>query len=218
MRHPRVFIFGALESRLQSVDLVVLGGMNEGTWPGQTANDPFLSRTMKTSIGLEPPERRIGQLAHDFQMACGTRKLILTRAMRKGATPTVASRWLQRLLAVGGQDFAARLRENGKDYQQWAGMLDQGVTQPLATAPGTKTFAGAAAAQLFLQRSRAACGAIPMPSMPAGSCGCSRSIRSTAIRVRPSAARSTTRSSSGSSAPSLDRRIAGSASGNEPDS
>jgi len=135
MRHPRVFIFGALESRLQSVDLVVLGGMNEGTWPGQTANDPFLSRTMKTSIGLEPPERRIGQLAHDFQMACGTRKLILTRAMRKGATPTVASRWLQRLLAVGGRDFAARLRENGKDYHHWAGMLDQGVTQPLATRP-----------------------------------------------------------------------------------
>ncbi|MCV9967326.1 double-strand break repair protein AddB [Pararhizobium sp. BT-229] len=135
MRHPRVFIFGALESRLQSVDLVILGGMNEGTWPGQTANDPFLSRTMKTSIGLEPPERRIGQLAHDFQMACGTRKLILTRAMRKGATPTVASRWLQRLLAVGGKDLAARLRENGRDYHLWAGMLDQGVTQALATRP-----------------------------------------------------------------------------------
>lgn len=138
MRHPRVFIFGALESRLQSVDLVVLGGMNEGTWPGQTANDPFLSRTMKTSMGLEPPERRIGQLAHDFQMACGTRKLILTRAMRKGATPTVASRWLQRLLAVGGKPFAATLRDNGRDYQQWAGMLDQGVTQPLAKRPEPK--------------------------------------------------------------------------------
>ena len=138
MRHPRVFIFGALESRLQSVDLVVLGGMNEGTWPGQTSNDPFLSRTMKTSIGLEPPERRIGQLAHDFQMACGTRKLILTRAMRKGATPTVASRWLQRLLAVGGHDFAAKLRENGKDYHHWAGLLDQGVTQPLASRPEPK--------------------------------------------------------------------------------
>lgn len=55
MRHPRVFIFGALESRLQSMDLVVLGAMNEGNWPGQTANDPFLSRTMKTGIGLEPP-------------------------------------------------------------------------------------------------------------------------------------------------------------------
>ncbi|KQV35856.1 MULTISPECIES: double-strand break repair protein AddB [unclassified Rhizobium] len=135
MRHPRVFIFGAMESRLQSVDLVVLGGLNEGTWPGQTANDPFLSRTMKTTMGLEPPERRIGQLAHDFQMACGTRRLVLTRAMRKGATPTVASRWLQRLLAVGGEELAAELRANGRDYAGWAGMLDDGGQQELAKRP-----------------------------------------------------------------------------------
>lgn len=75
MRHPRIFIFGALEARLQSVDTVVIGGLNEGLWPGQTANNPFLSRTMKTAIGLEPPERRIGQLAHDFEMANGTRQI-----------------------------------------------------------------------------------------------------------------------------------------------
>jgi len=50
MRHPRIFIFGALEARLQSVDTVIIGGLNEGLWPGQTANNPFLSRTMKTAI------------------------------------------------------------------------------------------------------------------------------------------------------------------------
>ena len=31
MRHPRVFIFGALESRLQSVDTVVIGGLISAT-------------------------------------------------------------------------------------------------------------------------------------------------------------------------------------------
>lgn len=137
MRHPRVFIFGALESRLQSMDLVVLGAMNEGNWPGQTANDPFLSRTMKTGIGLEPPERRIGQLAHDFQMACGTRRLIFTRSMRQGATPTVASRWLQRLLALGGERLTAALQANGADYLAWR-MLDDGGRQPLAERPAPK--------------------------------------------------------------------------------
>ncbi|HEV7309263.1 double-strand break repair protein AddB [Ensifer sp.] len=139
MRHPRVFIFGALESRLQSMDLVVLGGMNEGNWPGQTANDPFLSRTMKTGIGLEPPERRIGQLAHDFQMACGTRRLIFTRSMRQGSAPTVASRWLQRLLALGGDGLAEALRANGADYLAWARMLDDGGRQPLAERPAPKS-------------------------------------------------------------------------------
>lgn len=138
MRHPRVFIFGALESRLQSVDLVVLGGMNEGTWPGQTSNDPFLSRTMKSGIGLEPPERRIGQLAHDFQMACGTRRLIFSRSMRQGSAPTVASRWLQRLQALGGERLTTQLRANGASYLHWMRLLDEGERQPLAERPQPK--------------------------------------------------------------------------------
>lgn len=135
MSHPRVFIFGALESRLQNMNLVVIGGLNEGTWPGQTANDPFLSRMMKTQIGLEPPERRIGQLAHDFQMACGNRRVIFTRATRKGSTPTVASRWLQRLLAVGGPQLSKLLRDNGRDYLSWATQIDEGGSQRQAQRP-----------------------------------------------------------------------------------
>ena len=31
--HPRIFIWGLLEARLQRADLVVLGGLNEGVWP-----------------------------------------------------------------------------------------------------------------------------------------------------------------------------------------
>ncbi|WP_018236121.1 double-strand break repair protein AddB [Ensifer sp. BR816] len=138
MRHPRVFIFGALESRLQSVDLVVLGGLNEGTWPGQTSNDPFLSRTMKSGIGLEPPERRIGQLAHDFQMACGTRRLILSRSMRQGSAPTVASRWLQRLQALGGETLTTQLKANGAIYLHWMRILDDGAPQLLSERPKPK--------------------------------------------------------------------------------
>ncbi|MDP9589402.1 UNVERIFIED_ORG: ATP-dependent helicase/nuclease subunit B [Shinella zoogloeoides] len=142
MRHPRVFIFGALESRLQSVDTVVIGGLNEGTWPGQAANDAFLSRIMKVEIGLEPPERRIGQLGHDLQMAAGTRKLILTRALRNGTAPTVASRWLQRLLAVGGPSLANDLRSRGRDLIDWAGRIDQGQSVPNAPRPSPKPPAG----------------------------------------------------------------------------
>ncbi|MFC3073899.1 double-strand break repair protein AddB [Shinella pollutisoli] len=138
MRHPRVFIFGALESRLQSVDTVVIGGLNEGTWPGQTRNDAFLSRVMKVDIGLEPPERRIGQLGHDLQMAAGTRKLILTRALRNGTAPTVASRWLQRLLAVGGPALAADLRARGRDLIAWAAAIDTAPPVPSVTQPAPK--------------------------------------------------------------------------------
>ncbi|MGI2036026.1 double-strand break repair protein AddB [Rhizobium panacihumi] len=135
LSHPRLFIFGTLEARLQSVDTLVLGGLNEGSWPGQSVNNPFLSRTMKVDLGLEPPERRIGQLAHDFQMANGTRNLIYSRSMRQGTAPTVASRWLQRLLALGGQDFAAELRARGEVYRGWAGMIDDAPPQVVSRRP-----------------------------------------------------------------------------------
>lgn len=138
MRHPRVFIFGALESRLQSVDTVVIGGLNEGTWPGQAANDAFLSRVMKVEIGLEPPERRIGQLGHDLQMAAATPKLVLTRALRNGTAPTVASRWLQRLIAVGGPGLATDLRLRGKDFIDWANQIDKGPNVANATRPAPR--------------------------------------------------------------------------------
>ncbi len=135
MRHPRVFIFGALEARLQAVDTVIIGGLNEGIWPGQTANNPFLSRNMKTAIGLEPPERRIGQLAHDFEMANGTRQIFYSRALRQGSTPAVASRWLQRLLALGGETFGETLKARGATYRHWAAMLDERESQPPAKRP-----------------------------------------------------------------------------------
>jgi ATP-dependent helicase/nuclease subunit B len=138
LRHPRVFIFGALEARLQSVDTMILGGLNEGSWPGTTTNNPFLSRTMKTEMGLEPPERQIGQLAHDFEMANGTRQMIYSRALRQGSAPTVASRWLQRLMALGGKDFVDEMKERGERYRHFSDLLDKGGDQSPAQRPGPK--------------------------------------------------------------------------------
>lgn len=136
--HPRVMIWGTLEARLQSVDTLILGGLNEGVWPGQTANNPFLSRAMKTEIGLEPPERRIGQSAHDFIMGLGTKRLILTRAARQGGAPSVASRFLQRLTSVAGKEITAAMAGRGEVYRSIAGSLDLGQDQPFSPRPEPK--------------------------------------------------------------------------------
>jgi len=136
--HPRVFIWGTLEARLQHVDTLVLGGMNEATWPAQTANNPFLSRVMKTEMGLEPPERRIGQSAHDFVMGLGTRNLIMTRALRQGGAPSVASRFLQRLLSAAGETVASAVRARGEQYRRYADMIDDGESQEFSPRPDPK--------------------------------------------------------------------------------
>ena len=59
-KHPRLAIWGPLEARLQQADLLVLGSLNEGTWPAESAIDPWLNRPMRQGFGLPAPERKIG--------------------------------------------------------------------------------------------------------------------------------------------------------------
>ena len=133
-----IAIWGALEARLQSVDTLVIGGLNEGVWPRKPESDRFMSRLMKTGIDLEPPERRIGLAAHDFQMAMGARQVVLTRAARSGDAPAVPSRWLQRLLTFIGKEPAAALGRRGDALLGWARALDAGDRKDFAPRPQPK--------------------------------------------------------------------------------
>lgn len=98
----RVRILGPLEARMVPLDRVVIAGLDEGRWPPDTSNDPWLSRPMRRALGLDLPERRIGLGAHDFVQAFGAPEVVLTRARKAGGAPTVPARFLQRLAAVSG--------------------------------------------------------------------------------------------------------------------
>lgn len=134
----RVAIWGTLEARLQGVDTLVVGALNEGSFPRRSEPDRFLSRLMQASLGLEPPERRIGLAAHDFQMAAGAPALVLSRALRAGDAPAVASRWLQRLLAFAGPAHAAAMRARGTQLCGFARGLDRAPEVPFAARPQPK--------------------------------------------------------------------------------
>jgi ATP-dependent helicase/nuclease subunit B len=129
-RHPRLAIWGPLEARLQRADLLVLGGLNEGTWPPAVETGPWVNRPMRTALGLPQPERRIGLSAHDFAMALGAERVLLTRAEREGTAPTVPSRWLARLDALfgyeGGEQAPPQYVQRGRHrYLAWAARLDR---------------------------------------------------------------------------------------------
>ncbi|WP_152046631.1 double-strand break repair protein AddB [Aureimonas psammosilenae] len=121
----RAFIWGALESRLQHVDVIILGGLNEGVWPQRSTSDAFLSRLMRAEVMLEPPERLIGLAAHDIQMALGMERVLMTRSTRSEGAPTIASRWLQRLLTLAGEAGAKQMREEGRTFLHHACLLDE---------------------------------------------------------------------------------------------
>jgi len=100
--HPRIFIWGLLEARLQRADLVILGGLNEGVWPALPAPDPWLPPKVRANLGMPGLEFRIGLSAHDFASALGAPEVLITRARRDSRSPTIASRFLLRLDAMSG--------------------------------------------------------------------------------------------------------------------
>ena len=121
---PRVRIFGLLEARLQSVDRIVLGGLNESAWPPDTRNDPWLSRPMRLELGLNLPELRVGLSAHDFAQGLGAPEVVLSRAAKQAGAPTVRSRFVQRLAAVAGETRWKQALQRGARYTDYARALD----------------------------------------------------------------------------------------------
>jgi ATP-dependent helicase/nuclease subunit B len=131
----RVRIYGPLEARLQQADRVVLAGLVEGVWPPEPRNDPWLNRPMRQQLGLDLPERRIGLSAHDFVQAFGAPDVILSHASKREGSPTVVSRFVQRLAAVAGVEAWAEVKERGRHYLDWARALDRPAEVKAAQRP-----------------------------------------------------------------------------------
>lgn len=132
---PRALIWGGLEARGEAVDLTVLGGLNEASWPAEPPPDPWLSRPMRAALGLPSPERRIGLAAHDFLLAAARPRALLTRALRAEGKPTDASRFWRRLeTLLGGvaPDALNAMKARGAVHLARAALLDAapGPAQP----------------------------------------------------------------------------------------
>ncbi|WP_240796828.1 double-strand break repair protein AddB [Terasakiella sp. SH-1] len=117
--HPRLAILGLFEARLHKADLIVMAGLNEGTWPPDTTASPWMSRPMMRDFGLPQPEFHIGQTAHDFTQSFCAERVIITRSERVDGTPTVRSRWLRRL---ENRLSGTNLARDFTGYNNWLSM------------------------------------------------------------------------------------------------
>lgn len=108
--HPRVAVYGLLESRMARADLVICAGLNEGTWPGGASPDPLLAPPVLRALGVPGGEFRIGLAAHDLAGALGAPQVLLTRAGRTAEGPAIPSRFFLRIKALLG-DLAKRHEE-----------------------------------------------------------------------------------------------------------
>ncbi|WP_343347272.1 double-strand break repair protein AddB [Sphingomicrobium sp. XHP0239] len=109
--HPRIRILGLLEARLVQSDLMILAGLNEGSWPRTQSSDPWLAPRLRRRLGLPGLDYRIGLAGHDFMSALGAPEVLLTRAERDERSPTIASRFWLRLEAMVGETAWAKRRD-----------------------------------------------------------------------------------------------------------
>ena len=136
--HPRLMILGQLEARLVQADRVILSGLNEGTWPPNPENDPWMSRPMRKDFDLPTPERSITLAAHDFVQGFCNKEVFLTRAERVDGTPTVPARWLQRFETyLKASEIATSALYDGphKDYLEHFSAVEdvQPISRPQPT-------------------------------------------------------------------------------------
>ncbi len=153
--HPNILIWGTLEARVHGAELMILAGLNEGSWPETPTPDPWLNRTMRHQAGLLLPERRIGLSAHDFQQAALAPQVWLTRSIRSDDAETIPSRWLNRLqnLLAGLPDQAGvqaleDMHGRGRHWLSLANALETPKPVPASNRPSPRPPAEARPRQL----------------------------------------------------------------------
>ena len=152
---PGISIWNTLDARMQGPDLVIAGGLNEGTWPAATPVDSWLNRSMRSQAGLLMPERLTGLLAHDFQQAASVTSVVLSRSKRHAGEPAVSSRWLLRLITLlegigdHGKAALAAMRERGNHLLELAKAMEMpNEEMPRETRPNPKPPVSARPKQL----------------------------------------------------------------------
>lgn len=143
--HGKIMIWGTLEARVQGAELVILAGLNEGSWPEAAKPDPWLNRQLRLQAGLLLPERRIGLSAHDFQQALAGPEVWLTRSVRSDEADTIACRWLNRLCNLlaglpdqGGPEVLSHMRARGQSWLSWGEALERPTPLSPALRPSPR--------------------------------------------------------------------------------
>lgn len=98
--HPALKIVTPEQALLQKADVVIVGGFNDESWPKKPDESPWLSPDMAKGLGLPPVEEQIGRAAYHFVQMASNPNVLLSRAVRTGDAPAVASPFLTRLTMV----------------------------------------------------------------------------------------------------------------------
>ena len=93
----KVCVLGTIESRMQTADVIILTGLNEGMFPSIGYENAWLPRDVARKIGLPSPNRKVSLMALDFMnLSCG-KEVYWLRSKQSGGTLTTESRFISRV-------------------------------------------------------------------------------------------------------------------------
>lgn len=98
--HPQLSILTPEQALLAKADMLIVGGLTADSWPPRARDNPWLTPQMVKALGLPDGMAATADSAHAFVQALSSPNVLLTRAVRSGDAPTVASPLLTRLLLV----------------------------------------------------------------------------------------------------------------------
>ena len=98
-----VCVLGTIESRMQTADVVILTGLNEGMFPATGYENPWLPRQISNKIGLPSPNHKVSLMALDFMnLSCGC-EVYWLRSKVSGGVQTQESRFISRVIVARGR-------------------------------------------------------------------------------------------------------------------
>lgn len=121
--NKHIKIWGALEGRLQSADVLILADVNEGTWPQTPTPDPWLGHRLTTLLGLPTAYHAVGLNAHDFVSLASQPNVVISRSSKENGSELLPSRFLSRMAAVLPREAWQAAEARGDVYVRLAQTL-----------------------------------------------------------------------------------------------
>ncbi len=97
-----IVVLGTIESRMQTADVVILTGLNDGMFPARGYENAWLPTKSAEKIGLPSSDRKVSLQSLDFMnLSCGP-DVYWTRSRTAGGVQTTESRFISRVAARHG--------------------------------------------------------------------------------------------------------------------
>ena len=98
----KIVVLGTIESRMQTADVIILTGLNDGMFPAQGYENAWLPLSVASEIGLPSPDRKVSLMSLDFMnLSCGE-EVYWLRSLNSGGVKTNESRFVSRIAARCG--------------------------------------------------------------------------------------------------------------------